>query len=101
MGVFQSITLYRTDRDEVLAVSDMSSSHLLNAINHHNKQIDTISFLKDTLEFSDEAGERLEERGRDLINTISVLANELASRNIADEEVVIESDPRRNFNERY
>lgn len=86
MGVFRSVVLYRTDSNQVVAVSEMDTSHLLNAINHHRKQVDTITFLKDEFNFTGTRARNLDKRREDLIHTIEVLAKELAKRDPQDDE---------------
>ncbi len=100
MGVFKSVTLYRTDGGVVMAVDEMTSSHLLNAIHHHLKQVSTIDFLKEAVEFKEDGADRLVLRKAALKNTINVLGIELASRDPKDEEMVVETCSRRNFEER-
>lgn len=90
MGVIKSITLYRTDRGEVVAVQDMEVTHLLNAIHHHNVQVETCGFVLETIELTKAGKERLEERREALMTTIMVLSCELVSRDPQNDEVAIE-----------
>jgi predicted transposase YbfD/YdcC len=86
MGVFKSVVLYRTDGNQVMAVADMSTSHLLNAINHHNKQVETIHWLLDTMNYNTKQQKCLTDRAEELVQTVEVLGLELAERDPKDDE---------------
>ena len=86
MGVFAKVVLYRTDGGQVMGVEDMDTSHLLNAIHHHNKQIKTCEFVKETIVLSKKSVDNLTRRVDDLVNTVTILAAELVKRDPADDE---------------
>ena len=60
----------------------MQSSHLLNAINHHLKQVETINYVGREFGFT---GTYLQQRKVDLQDTIRILATELASRPVEED----------------
>ena len=89
MGIFSSITMYRTDGGQVMALSDMTTSHLLNAINHHRTQINTVISVQETIDVSKAGKDRLERRLESLSITVTALSCELVKRDpIEDPEVV-------------
>jgi len=89
MGIFNSVVLYRTDTGKVCAVTEMETTHLLNAINHHRTQVATIDWIKETLGLNKAGEVRLLRRQEALINTITVLSAELTRRDPEDDEVEV------------
>lgn len=83
MGIFNSVIMYRTDGGIVKAVDEMDVTHLMNAIMHHNKQI---NLLEDMI---DRGGlntlTTLKVRVKQLRETVEVLERELISRDPADD----------------
>jgi hypothetical protein len=85
MGVFKAVTMYRTDTGKELAVEEMTTTHLMNAINHHKKQCDMIIKLKWKRSSNGKSTGFLPQREADLKETIAVLEEELSERNPDDE----------------
>lgn len=85
MGVFRAVTMYRTDTGKELAVEEMETTHLMNAINHHKKQCDMIIMLIQKRSGNGKSTGYLPQREADLKETIAVLEEELAERNPDDE----------------
>lgn len=83
MGVVRSEKIYQTDTGKITTVREMQSTHLMNAIRHHKAQMNLCNELAKEYSTADRA--LLVARAEDLANTIDVLANELADRNLADE----------------
>ena len=82
MGVFRSEILYRTDAGKVLAVTEMATSHLMNAIAHHQKQV---VVLEDILEEYEGDTGYIKARKANLEETIVILQEELIERNPDDD----------------
>lgn len=85
MGVFARVVLYQTDRGEVMTIEEMESSHLLNAIKHHQGQIATLLELVDGPGVTKVEQASWELRAENLLETVQVLATALATRNVDDE----------------
>jgi len=87
MGVFKSRVKYRSDGGQQFHVADMATSHLINAIGHHNKQLDTIEDIMQSY-----TGDLLfiKQRREDLEETVDVLTDELIERDPA-------KDPERRY----
>lgn len=86
MGVFKAVTMYRTDTGKEMAVEDMESTHLMNAINHHKKQCDMVMILIQKRSANHQDIGYLKAREANLHDTIAVLEEELAHRNPDDEQ---------------
>ena len=82
MGVFKSRQKYRSDTGHTTFVERMTTSHLINAIGHHNRQRNT---LNETM--SNYTGDLLfiKQRREDLEETIDVLTDELIERDPKDD----------------
>jgi len=70
---------YITDTGRELEVTEMTASHLMNAIAHHEKQIDAIAPYTQTSEF-------IRKRVDHLNDTILQLAAELSNRDPATDD---------------
>lgn len=103
MGVFKAVTMYRTDTGKEMAVEDMESTHLMNAINHHKKQLDLIIIMIQKRSANNQDQGYLASRRANLADTIEVLENELAQRNPDDEQESVRRDSggRRNWVDGY
>lgn len=77
MGVFKRRQMYRTDTGRNVAVVNMEVSHLINAIGHHRRQVDT---LKDIMTHYTGDLTYIKHRIDDLDNTIEILEDELIER---------------------
>ena len=79
MGIYKrrARVYYRTDAGKTVAVDEMSVSHLMNAINHHLKQVDLLQGIMEgwsgDLSF-------IEQRHKDLVATVDTLIEELNER---------------------
>lgn len=77
MGVFKSRVKYRSDTNQQFHVADMQTSHLINAIGHHNRQLETLENVAQNY-----TGDLtyIKQRRDDLEETIDVLTDELIER---------------------
>jgi len=82
MGLVKSRTMYRTDGGKVMAVEEMTASHLLNAIGHHQRQADTVEAMLGMGYKPDFLKPRVEE----LESTLVILRTELESRDSTKDE---------------
>lgn len=81
MGLFNRKPIYVSDRGDEFEVEDMESSHLLNAINHHRTQIDTIDWILEQTGGTDaQKNQLLHLRRISLHNTVEALVKELRLR---------------------
>lgn len=82
MGVYKSRVKYRSDGGQQFHVADMATSHLINAIGHHNKQLVVLADI-----MHDYSGDLLfiKQRREDLEETIDVLTAELIERDPKDD----------------
>lgn len=81
MGLKKRQFVYVSDRGQEFEIDEMQSSHLLNAINHHNTQWCTIEEMLN----ANGANTNLRERQVELENTIAELQTELANRTLEDD----------------
>ncbi len=82
MGTFKDRIMYRSDGGQVSAVENMAVSHLINAIGHHNRQIDTLDQL--VKDYNGDLG-YINARRSDLGATVEILEAELIERNPDDD----------------
>jgi hypothetical protein len=80
MGLFNRKPVYISDRGDSFNVEDMESSHLLNAINHHRKQIGTIDWILEMGDLDSDKNQMLHLRRISLFDTIEALIKELRTR---------------------
>ena len=80
MGLFNRKPVYISDRGDTYTVEEMEASHLLNAINHHRKQIDTIDWILEQTTRDSERDQMLHLRRISLFNTVEALVKELRTR---------------------
>lgn len=79
MGLFTRNPLYITDRGDEFQINEMEPSHLLNAINHHRTQVDTVDWILENSKESEDLN-NLHRRRINLYNTVEALVKELKSR---------------------
>ena len=72
---------YVSDRGDRYEISQMEISHLVNVIGHHQEQIHTLQLLRDDTESATHLT-ALYERQKMIEQVITVLACELAKRNV-------------------
>ncbi len=82
MGVFKSKQKYRSDSGHTTFVERMTTSHLINAIGHHNRQLDTLADIMQNY-----TGDLvfIKQRREDLEETVDVLTDELIERDPKDD----------------
>jgi hypothetical protein len=87
MGIRIQKVTYISDRGQEFEIDEMQSSHLMNAIHHHQKQIGVIADLlfNEVWSPDDEQTKNLRERQDHLIETVNQLATELANRSLEDD----------------
>ncbi len=77
MGVFKRRQMYRTDTGRNVAVANMDVSHLINAIGHHRRQVET---LKGVMQHYTGDLTFVMARVDDLNETVEILEDELIER---------------------
>lgn len=82
MGIKQRNFVYISDGGQEFELDDMTPSHLLNAIGHHRRQLDTVKFVLENFDFPNHA---LCVRAEALEQTIRALAEELYTRHPTDD----------------
>lgn len=92
MGLRTRKFVYISDRGQEFEINEMGSSHLLNAINHHGKQVVVV---KEAIEYARDPDDRfrleqdqvrnLMDRQEGLEETIHELLTELANRSPEDD----------------
>lgn len=81
MGLFNRKPVYVSDRGDEYQVDEMEPSHLLNAIHHHRKQINTIDWILEQTGGTDaEKNQMLHLRRISLHTTVEALVKELRTR---------------------
>lgn len=75
--------IYLSDRGDEYELSQMHSSHILNVLAHHQKQIDALELLPGSVRTA-----LLDKRIMSLRETIKVLAEELGTRDPDQDEVI-------------
>ena len=87
MGIKIRKFVYVVDRGIEFEIDEMQSSHLLNAINHHQKQADVVGELLTCEVWSPDPVQvrNLRERLDHLNETITQLTTELANRSLEDD----------------
>jgi len=94
VGIRETKTVYVSDRNQEFFLDQMETSHLLNAIAHHRKQMETITWIIEesrhstpwiTLRMAHQTF--LIERESKLRYTIAQLAQELASRSVNEDDL--------------
>lgn len=80
MGLFNRKPIYVSDRGDEYQVEEMEPSHLLNAINHHRKQIDTIDWILSQSDSDAKRNQMLHLRRISLFTTVEALVKELRTR---------------------
>lgn len=80
MGLFNRKPIYVTDRGDKYEVEEMESSHLLNAINHHRTQINTLDWILDQTGTDAVKNQFLHLRRISLHTTVEALVKELRTR---------------------
>jgi hypothetical protein len=83
---------YQADTGKEFEVSDMASSHILNVIGHHMRQVETLDFIERYASPPHHLGSRKEL----LLETITILAEELQTRD-PNNDYAVGTDSR-NFN---
>ena len=84
MAIFNRKPIYISDRGDQYQLEEMEPTHLMNAINHHRKQVDTIDWCLETLaDLTDLSN--LHYRRITLVNTIEALVTELLKRDPDDD----------------
>jgi len=82
MGLFNRKPIYITDRGDTYTLEDMEPTHLMNAINHHRKQIDTVDWCLENMSAKAKP-ENLHFRRIELFTTVEALVSELIKRDPA------------------
>jgi hypothetical protein len=85
VGLFNRKPIYVTDRGDEFDIEDMKASHLLNALNHHKTQINTVDWLIDQYAETTTNISNLHYRRISLHNTVEALAKELLTRDPAED----------------
>lgn len=80
MGLLRPKAFYVTDRGDSHQIDEMEVSHLMNAINHHRKQINTIDWILEDSTKSYRDFNYIHRRRMGLFNTVEALINELMVR---------------------
>jgi hypothetical protein len=78
MGLFNRKPIYISDRGDEYALENMEPTHLMNAINHHRTQIDTIDWCLEQAGTKDQPN--LNFRRIELYTTVQALVKELVKR---------------------
>jgi hypothetical protein len=68
--------MYVSDRGEEFEVGHMETSHLLNVIAHHKRQLETLEWIKESYEFQG----TLKKQIKRLEDTLELLVEELVTR---------------------
>ncbi len=77
MGIQPTVVTYLSDRGDTFDLASMKPSHLLNVINHHSTQVETMERMMDDKRF---ATEQALARLNGLKDTVMALQIELATR---------------------
>ena len=77
--------VYVSDRGQEFEIEEMQSSHLMNAIHHHQKQYRVVNDILTGGNYAVGQMENLQERMEALGETIITLEQELASRSLEDD----------------
>ena len=85
MGLCKSKPYYVTDRGDATQLDEMKVSHILNAINHHRTQIDTIDFVLEDATKSYRDFNNVHRRRMALHDTVEALITELLTRDPDDD----------------
>lgn len=81
MGLFNRQPVYISDRGDEFQLDEMAPSHLLNAINHHRTQINTLDWVIDQCGGPDaDKNQLLHLRRISLHSTVEALVKELRTR---------------------
>lgn len=80
MGLFNRKPIYVSDRGDEYQLDEMEPTHLLNAINHHRKQIDTIDWILEQTGTDADKNQMLHLRRISLHSTVEALIKELRKR---------------------
>lgn len=80
VGLFNRKPIYVSDRGDEYQLDEMEPTHLLNAINHHRKQIDTIDWILEQTGTDADKNQMLHLRRISLHSTVEALIKELRKR---------------------
>lgn len=80
VGLFTRNPIYVSDRGDEFQLEDMAPSHLLNAINHHKTQIETLDWILEQTGTDAEKNQMLHLRRISLHTTVEALVKELRNR---------------------
>jgi len=80
MGLFTRQPVYVSDRGQEFQLEDMQPTHLLNAIDHHRKQIATLDWILEQTGNDNEKNQMLHLRRISLCTTVEALVKELRTR---------------------
>lgn len=86
MGIKKRKFVYESDRGQEFEIDEMASSHLMNAINHHENQFQVVFGILKGGEYDPLHQRNLEARMQELQSTINALSQELASRHPDNDE---------------
>ena len=85
MGLKRRQFVYVSDRNQEFEIDEMQSSHLMNAIHHHQKQWQVCENLCCSLSKESYLFANVAERQAAIEDTINELQGELASRTLEDD----------------
>lgn len=80
VGLFTRNPIYVSDRGDEFQLENMEPSHLLNAINHHKTQIETLDWILEQTGTDAEKNQMLHLRRISLHTTVEALVKELRNR---------------------